>query len=118
MDNFMYVAFMVYTIIGVCVVAFAVCLLPSIILSTWDYLSDRFRSFDILWDESRLKQLADGFVNEKLHPFILDVREHYEFLRQEKGRHTKDIEEFFSTAVQEFREVNEGRRMPVSINGL
>ena len=123
MKEFMYVAFMVYAILGVCVVAFVVMLLPSLILAAWEYLASKFVgfSFEKLWDESLLKQIIDNFLDEKLHPWLLDVREHYEFLRQQKGRHSAEFEqeliEFMESAVQEYREVNEGRRMPASIRG-
>lgn len=116
MIEFAYMAYILYAILGVCVVSFAIMLLPPIFFSVREAISEWF---DALFNEGQLNQIVETFLNERLHPFILDIREHHEFLKQEKGRHAfdKEFEEFFETAVKELREVNEGRRSPVSING-
>lgn len=93
-EEMQYVVWMLYTIVGVGLIAFIVWVLPSLVMSTYDAL---YSALDRL---------------------ILEIKEHFDFLEREKGRHRKmNFEQWFHEAVIEFREVNEGKRMPVSISG-
>lgn len=91
-NDFFYVAWMLYTIVAVGVTAFLVTILPSLLVSAYDAI---WKWTDVL---------------------LIELREHFQFLREEKsGRHR--VDDFFGSALFEMREVSAGRRMPVSING-
>lgn len=105
METFAYVVFMIYAILGVGVTAFIVWILPSLVMVTWDAISPFVMAE---WNS----------LVSKVDVFLIDLKEHYEFLEREKGRHRKmDVDNFFGCAVLEMREIREGRRLPVSISG-
>lgn len=110
METFRNCMFLVYGIIGVGVTAFCVWVLPAFVMEAADRIAPLFERIPMNWSV----RIQDWFYSTaaNIHEYLVDKEE-------EIGRHRKidkDIN-FFSDIVMEVREVNEGRRMPVSING-
>jgi hypothetical protein len=115
MKEFGFVAYVLYGALSVGVTTFVIWLLPPSVLSLWEQVSPGILFF--------VSQIPMGWTLTIQNYFYSIVGEINEYCRVREaeitGRHRKfkEIEDFFSTAVQELREVNEGRRTPVTING-
>lgn len=108
METRYYVAFVLYAILSVGVIAFVVWIFPPLFFSTYEAVSVSIDS---------ITQEYNNFVYN-VNDYIIDIRGRFQFLAQGKGRHEEiRFEELFLMALQEIREINEGRRMPVTIRG-
>ena len=96
METFYHIVGGIYIVLGVSVVSFCLYILPKLVLEMLEHIPAGW-----------LDTIQDYFYS-----IIAEIVDHFRDI--EKIRHRK-ID--FSGWVQEVREINEGRRMPVSIRG-
>lgn len=108
METRYYVAFVLYAILSIGVAAFVVWIFPPLVLSTYEFVSVSVTT---------IMQAYNDFV-PVVNNHIINIRERFQFLAPSKGRHEElRFEELFLMALQEVREINEGRRTSVMISG-
>jgi hypothetical protein len=101
MESALYVSLMLYTILGVLATAFCVWILPCILEELACIIKTEWTQHFIPW----------------LDQYLIDLKEHYQWLEWEQGRHRVSKGEEFSAWLREKIQVEEGFRMPMSIRG-
>lgn len=104
------VAMMIFAILSVLVTAFCIWVLPALAMEVFDRVLPLFDNIPMTWTVTIPAYFYNVAAN--IHDYLVDKDE-------EIGRHRKidNDPDFFTNIVMEVREINEGRRMPVSING-
>lgn len=102
MESLLNIISVLYAVVAAVAVAFIIWVLPVAVFEFWD---------------SFIRPEWNRAVRN-LDTFLIELKEHHQWLEWEQGRHrVKNTEHEFSTWLAEIIEAEEGKRMPVSING-
>lgn len=110
METFGTSALLIYAIISICVIGFSLSIVPALFMELVDRVGPLFHNMPMGWTVKIEYWFYDFAAN--IYEFIVDKDE-------ERARHRRneDDPDFFTRLVIEQREINEGRRTPMNING-